>query len=326
MGYFTKIKAMLLIYMVCMVITLPPIYACDCCGKPHPPYGHPSHSPHSTPCHNQNPPHHGRGGGKGQHPPCHNCGRPPITVPAPPVIIPPPSYGPPGKPGAPGTSGVPIPRTPGTPGTPRCLGPPCHSSGGPVITVPTLPPAVIITPPSITPFPPSYGPPSKPDTPGHGSPGVPIPGTPGTPGTPRCSGPPCHSSNRPVITLPNPPVTISPPSTPCPPSYGPPGIPDVPDPETPGIPDAPRCPINALKLGLCVDVLGGLVHIGLGDPTKQVCCPLLEGLLEFEAALCLCLAIRIKILNLNIYIPLVLSVLAQCGITPPPDFVCSPSS
>ncbi|KAK9668293.1 hypothetical protein RND81_13G048500 [Saponaria officinalis] len=113
---------MLFIYMVCIVITWIPIYACDCCSKPHPPYGHPSR-------------------------------RPAISVPAPPVIVPPPSYGPPGKPGA--------------PGMPRCSGPPCHSSGGPVITVPT-PPAVITTPPPISPCPPSYGPPNKPDAPGHG--------------------------------------------------------------------------------------------------------------------------------------------------------------
>ncbi|KAL9242899.1 hypothetical protein vseg_016856 [Gypsophila vaccaria] len=224
MGKFTKVIAMLFIYMICMVITLPPIYACDCCGKPHAPHTRPT----PTPCrHNKPPPHRGGGGGHGgnvprPHPPCNSCGRPPIIVPTPPVVITPPSKPSPcppshSEPGYPGPPGVPgVPAAPGTPGT--------------------------------------------------------VPGAPGSPGT------------------------------------------------------QDKCPINALKLGLCVDVLGGLVHIGLGDPTKQVCCPLLEGLLEIEAALCLCLAIRIKLLNLNIFIPLALSVLAQCGITPPPDFICSPFS
>ncbi|KAI9390092.1 hypothetical protein POPTR_008G135860v4 [Populus trichocarpa] len=50
----------------------------------------------------------------------------------------------------------------------------------------------------------------------------------------------------------------------------------------------PTCPINALKLGACVDVLGGLVHVGLGNPVENVCCPVLKGLLELEAAICLC--------------------------------------
>ncbi|MBA0684745.1 hypothetical protein Goari_026310, partial [Gossypium aridum] len=37
----------------------------------------------------------------------------------------------------------------------------------------------------------------------------------------------------------------------------------------------PTCPVNALKLGLCVDVLGGLGHIGLGNPVENACCPVL---------------------------------------------------
>ncbi|KAG9158496.1 hypothetical protein Leryth_016155, partial [Lithospermum erythrorhizon] len=89
-------------------------------------------------------------------------------------------------------------------------------------------------------------------------------------------------------------------------------------------PAAATCPINALKLGLCLDVLGGLVHVGIGNPAENVCCPVLQGLLELEAALCLCTTIRLKLLNLNIFIPLALSVLATCGLTPPPGFVCPP--
>ncbi|KAI3836217.1 hypothetical protein MKW92_037053 [Papaver armeniacum] len=87
---------------------------------------------------------------------------------------------------------------------------------------------------------------------------------------------------------------------------------------------SPSCPINALKLGLCVDVLGGLVHVGLGDPVENACCPVIAGLLELEAAVCLCTSIRLKLLNLNIFIPLALQVLITCGKEPPPGFVCPP--
>ncbi|KAI3876189.1 hypothetical protein MKW98_029141 [Papaver atlanticum] len=97
------------------------------------------------------------------------------------------------------------------------------------------------------------------------------------------------------------------------------GLPGLSPPST-----SPSCPINALKLGLCVDVLGGLVHVGLGDPVENACCPVIAGLLELEAAVCLCTSIRLKLLNLNIFIPLALQVLVTCGKNPPPGFICPP--
>ncbi|KAK9103147.1 hypothetical protein Sjap_020401 [Stephania japonica] len=87
---------------------------------------------------------------------------------------------------------------------------------------------------------------------------------------------------------------------------------------------SPTCPINALKLGLCVDVLSGLVHIGIGNPVENACCPVIQGLLEIEAALCLCTTIRLKLLNLNIILPIALQALITCGKNPPPGFVCPP--
>lgn len=84
----------------------------------------------------------------------------------------------------------------------------------------------------------------------------------------------------------------------------------------------PKCSINLLKLGLCLDVLGDLIHIGFGNPIQNTCCPILSGLLEVEAAVCLCTAIDLKLLNLNIYIPLALNVLLTCGMNPPPGYVC----
>lgn len=86
----------------------------------------------------------------------------------------------------------------------------------------------------------------------------------------------------------------------------------------------PTCPIDALKLGLCLDVLGGLVHVGIGDPVVHVCCPVIQGLLELEAAVCLCTAIRLRLLNLNVFLPLAIQALITCGKTPPPGFVCPP--
>jgi len=90
----------------------------------------------------------------------------------------------------------------------------------------------------------------------------------------------------------------------------------------PGNGPAGRCPLNALKLGACVDLLNGLVHVGLGDPVVNQCCPVLGGVLALEAALCLCTTIRAKVLNLNIFLPIALELIASCGLTVPPGFKC----
>ncbi|RYR29371.1 hypothetical protein Ahy_B01g053763 isoform A [Arachis hypogaea] len=120
-----------------------------------------------------------------------------------------------------------------------------------------------------------------------------------------------HPSKPP--SYPSPPVIIIPPPVQPPPViiYPPP-------------PARATCPIDALKLGLCLDVAGGIVHVGIGNPVENICCPVIQGLLDLEAAICLCTVIRIKLLNLNIFIPVALQVLATCGMTPPPGFVCPP--
>ncbi|GLJ25677.1 hypothetical protein SUGI_0491970 [Cryptomeria japonica] len=97
------------------------------------------------------------------------------------------------------------------------------------------------------------------------------------------------------------------------------GMPGKPGSSTPG---SGSCPIDALKLGACVDLLGGLVHVGAGDPVVNKCCPLLKGIAELEAALCLCTTIRAKLLNLNIILPLALELFVQCEMTPPAGFTC----
>ncbi|TKY54816.1 36.4 kDa proline-rich protein [Spatholobus suberectus] len=149
----------------------------------------------------------------------------------------------------------------------------------------------------------------------------------------------------PPITVPpivKPPVTVPPITVPpitVPPIVKPPGIlppvtvpPVLNPPSTPGkgspcqppkSPAQATCPIDTLKLGACVDLLGGLVHIGVGDPVANQCCPVLQGLVELEAAVCLCTTLKLKLLNLNIYVPLALQLLVACGKSPPPGYTCS---
>ncbi|KAG6428467.1 hypothetical protein SASPL_112719 [Salvia splendens] len=83
------------------------------------------------------------------------------------------------------------------------------------------------------------------------------------------------------------------------------------------------CPIDTLKLGACVDLLGGLVHVVLGDPAVNECCPVISGLAEVEAAACLCTTLKVKALNLQIFVPLALELLVTCGKAPPPGYTCS---
>ncbi|KAL1547956.1 36.4 kDa proline-rich protein-like [Salvia divinorum] len=83
------------------------------------------------------------------------------------------------------------------------------------------------------------------------------------------------------------------------------------------------CPIDTLKLGACVDLLGGLVHVVLGDPAVNECCPVISGLAEVEAAACLCTTLKVKALSLEIFVPLALELLVTCGKTPPPGYTCS---
>ncbi|KAK9706211.1 hypothetical protein RND81_07G111300 [Saponaria officinalis] len=131
---------------------------------------------------------------------------------------------------------------------------------------------------------------------------------------------PKHKPTKPPAVV-LPPISV-PPVEPVPPVVGPPTGPIGGKPG-PGPNPKETCPIDALKLGACVDVLGGLIHIGLGDPIKNQCCPILNGLVELEAAVCLCTTLKLKLLNLNLYVPLALQLLLTCGKAPPPGFTCT---
>ncbi|KAG9452368.1 hypothetical protein H6P81_005272 [Aristolochia fimbriata] len=84
------------------------------------------------------------------------------------------------------------------------------------------------------------------------------------------------------------------------------------------------CPRDALKLGVCADVLG-LVNVVVGSPPTLPCCSLLDGLVDLEAAVCLCTAIKANVLgiiNLDVQVSLSL-VLDACGKECPSGFLCA---
>ncbi|XP_027331387.1 36.4 kDa proline-rich protein isoform X2 [Abrus precatorius] len=157
---------------------------------------------------------------------------------------------------------------------------------------------------------------------------------PKTPTTPKTPSVPPRTPLLPPIIVKPPPVTLPPITVPpiplppvtVPPILNPPSTPGkggnspCPPPQSPA---QATCPIDTLKLGACVDLLGGLVHIGVGDPVANQCCPVLQGLVELEAAVCLCTTLKLKLLNLNIYVPLALQLLVACGKSPPPGYTCS---
>ncbi|VFQ88746.1 unnamed protein product [Cuscuta campestris] len=84
-----------------------------------------------------------------------------------------------------------------------------------------------------------------------------------------------------------------------------------------------KCPKDALKLGVCANVLHDLLHLALGVPPKRHCCPLIEGLVDLEAAACLCTAIKANVLGINLNVPVSLTILLNfCGKKVPSGFQC----
>ncbi|XP_022852702.1 lipid transfer protein EARLI 1-like [Olea europaea var. sylvestris] len=84
------------------------------------------------------------------------------------------------------------------------------------------------------------------------------------------------------------------------------------------------CPMDALKLGVCANLLGGLLGVTIGTPLKTPCCSLIQGLVDLEAAVCLCTAIKANVLGINLNVPLSLSLLLNvCSKKVPPGFKCA---
>jgi hypothetical protein len=87
-------------------------------------------------------------------------------------------------------------------------------------------------------------------------------------------------------------------------------------------PVAESCPKDALKLGVCADLLG-LIPIAVGSPPSSKCCALLAGLADLEAAVCLCTAIKANVLGINLNVPVSLSLpISACQKSVPPGFQC----
>lgn len=98
------------------------------------------------------------------------------------------------------------------------------------------------------------------------------------------------------------------------PSYLCPWCPPTPTPPTPAPPPPSSCPIDALKLGVCANVLGGLINGTIGHTPDGECCPLIAGLVDVEVTACLCIALNLNVLGSNHLIPLFLPVLLNyCG-------------
>ncbi|WOL03356.1 hypothetical protein Cni_G12076 [Canna indica] len=112
------------------------------------------------------------------------------------------------------------------------------------------------------------------------------------------------------------------PTCPTPTTPPPPPPPKVTPYPHPSPPSTGACPIDALKLDACVDLLGGLVHATIGQNAKSKCCPLIDGLVDLDAALCLCTAIKVKVLNVQILLPIALQLLVDCGKHVPADYTC----
>ncbi|GMJ10982.1 Disease Related Nonspecific Lipid Transfer Protein 1 [Hibiscus trionum] len=109
---------------------------------------------------------------------------------------------------------------------------------------------------------------------------------------------------------------------PCPPA------PKSPKPSPKSPPSGPKkpatCPKDTLKLGVCADLLGGLVHVVVGSSSRTKCCSLISGLADLDAAVCLCTAIKANVLGTNLNVPLSLSLLLNsCGKKLPAGYKCA---
>jgi hypothetical protein len=94
-------------------------------------------------------------------------------------------------------------------------------------------------------------------------------------------------------------------------------------PTPPAVPIHKRahCPKDALKLGVCLDLLG-LVGLNIGS-TSSKCCAIIGGLADLEAAVCLCTAIKANVLGINLNVPVTLGLLlSSCKKTLPDGFQC----
>ncbi|KAJ9147734.1 hypothetical protein P3X46_029860 [Hevea brasiliensis] len=143
---------------------------------------------------------------------------------------------------------------------------------------------------------------------------------------------PSNPSPKPKLPSPQPSNPSPKPKTPAPSNPSPkPKLPSPkpsnpsPKPSNPSpTPSNGACPRDTLKLGVCVDLLKGLLGITIGSPPTTPCCSLLTDLVDLEAAVCLCTTIKASVLGININLPIDLSLLLNsCGRKVPEGFKCA---
>ncbi|CAN6460786.1 unnamed protein product [Victoria cruziana] len=108
--------------------------------------------------------------------------------------------------------------------------------------------------------------------------------------------------------------------TPSTPSYKPPTPKPYPKPPS----GSGYCPVDALKLGSCADLLHGLLHLVIGHPPSgSKCCPLVKDLVDLEAAACLCTVVKADVLGIKADLDVKLTLLANtCGCNIPKGYKC----
>ncbi|KAL5728240.1 hypothetical protein ACHQM5_001352 [Ranunculus cassubicifolius] len=102
-----------------------------------------------------------------------------------------------------------------------------------------------------------------------------------------------------------PPKPVTP--SPCTPKCG--------NPVTPAPVKPTKCPKDTLKLGVCADLLGGLVNLVVGSSSRK-CCSLLSGIADLNAGVCLCTAIKANLLGIiKLDVPVAVNLLVNaCGL------------
>jgi len=97
-----------------------------------------------------------------------------------------------------------------------------------------------------------------------------------------------------------------------------------PTPATPSLSSKGKCPVDTLKLGVCANVLNGLINLNIGKVPKKPCCSLIENLVDLDAAVCLCTAIKANVLGIKLNVPVDLSLLLNyCGKKVPEGYKCA---
>ncbi|KAL5195751.1 pEARLI1-like lipid transfer protein 1 [Glycine soja] len=92
---------------------------------------------------------------------------------------------------------------------------------------------------------------------------------------------------------------------------------------TPSLNATTGCPRDVLKLGVCSGILNGWMNFSMGLPLKTHCCSAIEGLYDFEVALCVCTALKANIMGINLDIPISFTKLINtCDKKVPNGFIC----